>query len=205
MRPIEQFDFQHLIFYRLRRLLQLRTEQIESMLARGHALRIFDWRVLGAVHRYPGSTASFIGPKVLLDKMQTSRSIARLVRLGLVKEAPHQADGRAIALTLTAKGAKAFAVTGVAIAAAEMHALAKLNATELAVLDQLLKKIEGQVLDQAVPELVELQALYEAGSDAARADYLFDGEAPTDATAPAATAPAPARKSPAAARRPARA
>jgi DNA-binding MarR family transcriptional regulator len=104
--------FQTLVGYRLRTVTGHLANAIERLLIERAGVSLFEWRIIAAIWETQcdgtEATASAIGPKVMLDKMQTSRTVNRLIESAFVKSIAHPKDGRASVLRLTKKGERAY-------------------------------------------------------------------------------------------------
>lgn len=67
-------------------------------------LSVPEWRVLAHLAQSGAVSVREVQARVDMDKSKVSRAATRLQSAGLIAKAPHQKDGRLVALTLTEKG-----------------------------------------------------------------------------------------------------
>jgi DNA-binding MarR family transcriptional regulator len=173
VRSVETFVFQTLNTYRMQRVVLHMAHQAEQHLQKEFGIRLLEWRVLVGIFQQPGITASQLAPLILMTKMQASRTLATMVRRGLVKEGLDHADKRATPLHLTAKGVKLFVGAGEVVAGVEMWWQQNFTSDEMAALRLLLGKMEDQVFGQHLPGVESLRREFNESSPSPRFDYLF--------------------------------
>jgi len=135
----------------IRDLLSYRIHRLANALSRGAALRyrrefdvsLMEWRILALLGAFAPMTLKRLARESGLDKSQASRAVAGLVARGLVLRLPGQGDARELALRLSAEGERL--QQGLMQAARERDAAlrAALGATERAVLDAALDRLEA--------------------------------------------------------------
>lgn len=75
------------------------------------------WRVLAAVADKPGRSSAEVTAVTPMDKTIVSRAVASLIKSGLIKRTPSQADKRISALEMTKLGAERYALISKKLAA----------------------------------------------------------------------------------------
>jgi DNA-binding MarR family transcriptional regulator len=135
----------------IRDLLSYRIHRLANALSRGAALRyrrefdvsLMEWRILALLGAFAPMTLKRLARESGLDKSQASRAVAGLVARGLVLRLPGEGDARELALRLSAEGERL--QQGLMQAARERDAAlrAALGATERAVLDAALDRLEA--------------------------------------------------------------
>jgi DNA-binding MarR family transcriptional regulator len=108
------------------------------------ALSRDDWRVLAALADQGEVRAADVKDRTTLDKMQVSRSLARLEAAGLVARAPDPEDGRAWRVRLLAAGTALYRKIVPMVQAREEYLLSDLSPQELEVLAGAIDKVEAR-------------------------------------------------------------
>lgn len=137
-------------------LLSYRIHRLANALSRGAALRyrqefdvsLMEWRILALLGGFAPMTLKALAQQSGLDKSLASRAVAGLVARRLVLRAPGRADGREVALRLTAAGQRLH--QGLMRAALERDAAfnACLTPQEEAVLTRAIRKLEAEARRQ---------------------------------------------------------
>ena len=115
------------------------------------ALSRDEWRVLAWLAQEPEITATALGARAGLDKMQVSRALARMERDGLVERSLDADDRRHLRVRLKASGRSLYRRVVPMAQAREAFLLDGLDAAERAALVQALTKLQAraqQLLDQ---------------------------------------------------------
>ena len=110
-----------------------------------------EWRVLAWLAEDRGVTATELGARSALDKMQVSRALARMERDGLVERTPDPADRRNLLVRLKAPGRALYKKVVPMAQAREAFLLDALDAGEREVFDRALAKLQArarQLLEQ---------------------------------------------------------
>ena len=110
-----------------------------------------EWRVLAWVAEEHDITATALGVRTGLDKMQVSRALARMERDGLVERTPDLDDRRHLRVRLKAPGRALYRKVVPMAQAREAFLLEALNVPERAAFDRALAKLQAraqQLLDQ---------------------------------------------------------
>lgn len=108
-------------------------------------LTIPDWRCLAVLGEQDGLTASALGERTSLDKVQTSRALARLVKRGAVTRSAHPGDRRAARLSLTEAGRALYADVAQTALAFERELTQALGLSERRALERVLIKLDRAV------------------------------------------------------------
>jgi DNA-binding MarR family transcriptional regulator len=139
----DDFRFQQLVAYRIRSITSQLGRAAETLLVEHAGITLFEWRILAALFEARGNdeTATTLGPKVMLDKMQTGRNVNRLVERGLVKSVPNRNDRRETLLRLTTAGTRTYRVAQDIIPMLERWLLSAIPAQEHEHFHQTLDKL----------------------------------------------------------------
>lgn len=97
--------------------------------------------VLWLVHDHPGIAQTDLARRMQMDRATTMAIVHALERKHLLARATSAADGRRIALTLTAQGEETLAAARAAIADHEQWLTGRFSAAELRQLTALLRRI----------------------------------------------------------------
>ncbi len=139
-------DLPNFFPYRLAML----EQRVGAALARRYAelgLDRMQWRVLATLARGDGITAREVGDFTHMDKMQVSRTLARLREAGLVSQATHPEDRRASLLRLTEAGRDRYRQICPRVLQEEERILSLLDATEREQLQTLIDKLNRALAD----------------------------------------------------------
>ena len=110
-----------------------------------------EWRVLAWLAEDRGVTATELGARSALDKMQVSRALARMERDGLVERTPDPDDRRNLLVRLKAPGRALYKKVVPMAQAREAFLLDALDADERKIFDRALTKLQArarQLLEQ---------------------------------------------------------
>lgn len=110
-----------------------------------------EWRVLAWLAEDRAVTATELGVRSTLDKMQVSRALARMERDGLVERTPDPEDRRNLLVRLKAPGRALYKKVVPMAQAREAFLLDALDAGEREVFDRALAKLQArarQLLEQ---------------------------------------------------------
>ena len=110
-----------------------------------------EWRVLAWLAEDRGVTATELGARSTLDKMQVSRALARMERDGLVERTPDPDDRRNLLVRLKAPGRALYKKVVPMAQAREAFLLDALDADERKIFDRALTKLQArarQLLEQ---------------------------------------------------------
>jgi len=142
----------------IKELLSYRIHRLANALSRGAAARyrrefgvsLMEWRILALLGGFAPLALRDLVKLSGLDKSQASRTVSALVGRGLVLRGAVAADGREVALRLSAAGGRLY--QGLMRAARERDAAfrACLTATERAVLERAIARLEAEARRQAV-------------------------------------------------------
>jgi DNA-binding MarR family transcriptional regulator len=114
-------------------------------------LSMHEWRLLSAIGDHGVISPTAAGTYMSIHKVRVSRAADVLTRRKLVKRARDGYDGRAVQLSLTAKGRKIYDDAQAVIAEMCSNALGALSNVEVAQLQKLLTK----VIDSTQPSVKE--------------------------------------------------
>jgi DNA-binding MarR family transcriptional regulator len=140
----------------IRDLLSYRIHRLANALSRGAALRyrrefdvsLMEWRIIALLGDFAPMTLKRLARDSGLDKGQASRAVAALVARRLVLRAANGADGREVALRLSASGRRLH--EGLMRAALQRDDAFRqcLTAPERAALDGAIRKLEAEARRQ---------------------------------------------------------
>ena len=126
--------------YRLTEL-QLAISDTIAELYTGGELTRHEWRVLLALGEYPNVTAKAVCAHANLDKMQTSRAIAKMVDKSLLRKTADNKDKRTTKLNLSKKGQQLYNELVPVALARETQLLSVLTTDEKWHLNKILDKL----------------------------------------------------------------
>ena len=118
---------------------------IAPMYASRHDLTIPAWRSLAVIARYQPLTAKQLATLTSSDAFKVARAIELLVRRGLINREVDKGDRRRASLRLTAEGRKVYKDIEKFVVRVERKLTAVLDAHEVAVLRQILDKLDRQL------------------------------------------------------------
>jgi DNA-binding MarR family transcriptional regulator len=101
----EIFDFEQHLFFWFTQVVSRRDRQLGAAL-RPYGVRVPAWRVLGALYGRRGLSMSAVADIIAVDPTTLSRTVAQLVRGGLVSRLSDVGDKRVTRLALTPAGTK---------------------------------------------------------------------------------------------------
>lgn len=134
-----------LLSYRLAVLANLNDRAGHAHLKETFGVTLSEWRVLGNIAVAQPATFSGIAGAMVIDKGQLSRTVAALVKRGLIASSVNARDRRGVVLSLTARGTR-FHERVLAFAAERNAALVSgLYAHERRTLDAILAKLAAYV------------------------------------------------------------
>ncbi|MEQ9199728.1 MAG: MarR family transcriptional regulator [Rhodospirillales bacterium] len=128
--------------YRLSVLSSRVSASLAEIYRERFGILIPEWRVLANLDRFAPLSAAALAQYSSLDKVQVSRTISRMVKAGLITRQTDPDDQRAVILRLSERGQKLFdQITPLALAW-EAEFLCDLDPQEIALLDDLLARLE---------------------------------------------------------------
>ncbi|MFW5835110.1 MAG: MarR family winged helix-turn-helix transcriptional regulator [Pseudomonadota bacterium] len=140
--PIGELDLASFLPYRL----AVSSKRVSRALARryetGFGVSIPEWRCLAVLGRRSQLTATDLGRRASLDKVQTSRALAGLVDRGLVARSRDDGDRRATRLALTDDGRALYADLAAVALAWERELIEALGLSDRRALDRVLHKLD---------------------------------------------------------------
>lgn len=137
----QAFELAGFFPYRLAVLADCVSQAVAQVYAERFQLTRAEWRVMAALGAMRAMAASEIGPYSTLDKMQVSRAVARLEKVGLVVRRPDPKDLRARILSLTSKGSALLGKIVPLVQARERHLLETLTPAERSALESAMKAL----------------------------------------------------------------
>lgn len=130
--------------YRLSVLTNTVSRAIARIYAERFDLTIAEWRVMAQLGRHGRLAASDIVGLTAMDKVRVSRAVARLAAAGRVGAVADPTDRRRQGLTLTPAGRRIYRQIVPLALEREARLLEVLDASERAMLDRLLSKLQEQ-------------------------------------------------------------
>lgn len=137
------FELEHFLPYRLSILANRVSKAVARLYASRFDMTIPEWRVLAVVGRFGPLTATDVGSRTEMDKVQVSRSIARLLDRGLIERRTDPNDRRRMDLRLTEQGRVIHGEIVPLARSVEMKLLATLDEASRAALINGLEKLES--------------------------------------------------------------
>ena len=101
---VEELHLEQFLTYRLNVLSNMLNRQMERFYKQRFGVSLPDWRVLANLGRFQDMSVRDLAAHSQMDKALVSRTVARLVKRGLVTSRPDASDGRLVALSLTTAG-----------------------------------------------------------------------------------------------------
>lgn len=129
-----------LVGYNARRA-ALHAIAIDMEVFAAHQLRVVDFSVLSVLLHNPGTTSRQLCQALGVLPPNMVTLLAALDRRGLLDRRPHPTDGRAVALHLSAAGARLTRQLEKAVAALESRVAGRLSAEERRTLHALLQRV----------------------------------------------------------------
>ncbi|MDZ7853875.1 MAG: MarR family winged helix-turn-helix transcriptional regulator [Halomonas sp.] len=102
----QELDLNQFLPYRLNRLADRISDELERMYAQRYELNVAQWRVLAWLSHCDDLTAKKVCTYTNMDKARVSRAVQALVDRGLVSRTPSVRDQRVHELHLTGDGAE---------------------------------------------------------------------------------------------------
>lgn len=99
------FDVEQHLFFWFTQVISRRDNQLNAAL-RPYRIRVPEWRVLGLLYSRRGLSMSEVADFAAIDPTTLSRTVAQLVRAGLLVRIADAADKRITRLALTAAGTR---------------------------------------------------------------------------------------------------
>jgi DNA-binding MarR family transcriptional regulator len=140
------FDLAGFMPYRLAVLADEVSGTIAQVYVDRFDLNRDQWRILAWLGNHRTMQAKELGRLAGLDKMQTSRAVARLEERKLVKIEPDMQDRRGNILQLTKQGRTLYEKIVPLVIAREEYLLAALTRDEIASLDAVIGKLRRQAI-----------------------------------------------------------
>ena len=140
----EEFTLEDFIPYRLAVVAKSVSTAFSKTYAERFGITIPQWRVLAAIGREPNCTASSIVEHAAMDKVQVSRAVAGLIKVGLVASQPDQKDRRNSVLSFTGEGRTIYDQVVPAGRAFEEKLMSVMSEKDLTDLERLLDKLSQQ-------------------------------------------------------------
>jgi DNA-binding MarR family transcriptional regulator len=128
--------------------LSVASNEVSRLIARAYqdrfGLTIAQWRLICVLSLEPSATPQTLVALTAMDKVMVSRAAQGLLARRLVQREPNASDGRSHHLVLSETGKALFQEVAPAALAYEAAVLEGLKPEEIALLDQLLRRIEAQ-------------------------------------------------------------
>jgi DNA-binding MarR family transcriptional regulator len=140
--PSPVFALERFLPFRLSVLSNRMTRAVAQVYMKRFHLTAPDWRTMAVLGRFGAMTANDVVTRTTMDKVRVSRSVTRLLRAGHITRRTDPADRRRAILDLTTKGLGIYRQIVPAALAIEADLSASLSASERALLDQTLTKLE---------------------------------------------------------------
>lgn len=133
-----------LISYRLHVLANLSARWAETRYQNRFGLKLLEWRAMALLGGYPPQSLNELARGAGLEKSYASRTVAGLIKRGLVSSGPDDRDGRGKIFTLTRSGRALYKkVFDDAVVRSDAW-LSVLSATESASLMDMLERLSEQ-------------------------------------------------------------
>jgi DNA-binding MarR family transcriptional regulator len=144
IRPPSRLVLDRFLPYRLSILSNRVSGAIARVYARRFGIAMAEWRVVAVLGQAEPLSAGGVGRRTLMDKVQVSRAVARLLALGLVRRRVPADDRRRTVLSLTPAGRRVYAAVTPVARATEAALLSALDRDERRALDALLTKLQAR-------------------------------------------------------------
>jgi len=141
----QHLDLEHFLPYRLSVLTNRISQGLAELYAERFGISITQWRVIAILGREAGLSANDVAERTAMDKVAVSRTVARLLELGLLQRQMHTDDRRRSVLALSRAGKRIYAEVVPLALDYEQGLLAALDADERAALERVLRKLGQQV------------------------------------------------------------
>jgi DNA-binding MarR family transcriptional regulator len=146
---------EHWIGYRFSLISARLGNYIAQMYTSRHDLTMPAWRSLAVIARFQPLTAKELAMLTSSDAFKVARAIELLVRRGLIRRDVDEEDRRRASLSLTAEGRKIYKDIEQFSTRVERELAAALDQTELAVLREVLDKLDRQLENRIRPHAWE--------------------------------------------------
>ena len=133
-----------LFLYRISRLLATAGAPVIRLCEGAFGITRREWRIVALLAETEGILSSDLAVRAQLDRARTSRAVTGLVAKKLVSRMPRPGDRRAVTLALTAAGRSLFEALFPQAVAINVEVLSALGDAEVALLDQLLVRLQAQ-------------------------------------------------------------
>ncbi|MGM0983118.1 MarR family winged helix-turn-helix transcriptional regulator [Halomonas lysinitropha] len=143
--PKPELDLNQFLPYRLNRLADRISDELERMYAQRYDINVAQWRVLAWLSHCDDLTAKKVCTYTNMDKARVSRAVQALVDRGLVTRTPSARDQRVHDLHLTRHGAELLSRLIPEAQAWEAELVATLSAGEYRDLLNAMGKLERQL------------------------------------------------------------
>lgn len=143
--PKPELDLNQFLPYRLNRLADRISDELERMYAERYDINVAQWRVLAWLSHCDDLTAKKVCTYTNMDKARVSRAVQALVDRGLLTRTPSARDQRVHDLHLTREGAELLSRLIPEAQAWEAELVATLSAGEYRDLLNAMGKLERQL------------------------------------------------------------
>ena len=148
----KDFALERFTPFRLSVLANRMTRSVARIYMKRHKLSAPDWRTLAVLGRFGAMSANSVVDRTAMDKVRVSRSVSRLLLLGLITRHTDPDDRRRAILDLTTAGINVFRQIVPRALAVEEELLATLSADERVALDATLTKLESRIAGTTVDD-----------------------------------------------------
>jgi DNA-binding MarR family transcriptional regulator len=133
-------------FYRIARVAGLYTDCLEREL-KPRGMDQPHWRILMILREHHPAAMGFIAELAVMKLPTLFKVIRRMTNEGLVRHGPRPSDQRVTEVSITPRGRRALVMIRAVAAQVYTHVTSNLTAKEIAVLNELLGRMEANLLD----------------------------------------------------------
>jgi len=139
--PEVSLDMDHFFPYKLTQLQSSVSDSIAEIYTGHFELTRHEWRILAVLGTGKALSAKHIGSMINLEKMQTSRALAKMICKALIMKVEDKSDKRSSLLTLTSEGLGVYQQLAPMVLAREQDLLSILSDDERGQLKQIMDKL----------------------------------------------------------------
>ncbi len=137
-------DMDHFFPYKLTQLQSSVSDSIAEIYTGHFELTRHEWRILAILGTGKALSAKHIGLMINLEKMQTSRALAKMINKALIIKVEDKSDKRSSLLKLTSQGLRVHRELAPMVLAREQDLLSILSEDERGQLKQIMDKLFSQ-------------------------------------------------------------